>query len=377
MKVLIADTYYQKFLTHFQKKEYFGNDFLYSDAFEKLMLQRFGTSDAYSVNLKKQGIDAQEFVVNSHFLQNKWANERGMKTSRMYHIFPERLMRSKIPFNFTNNHSTLYDIFFEQIKEIRPDIIYVQDISYFSSKMLDHIKKYCRLLVGQIASPLPASDIVRGYDLILTSFPHFVDQIKGQGANSEFFRIGFDDRLLSLTDHGERSIDFSFVGGITRYHKQAVKLLDYLNEKCNLQVYGYGQSKLPFGSRLREVHRGEAWGLDMYRILSKSRITLNRHISTSENYANNMRLFEATGMGALLVTDKKDNISDYFKEDSEIVTYSSAAEAEEKVNYFLQHPEQAALIAKAGQARTLKDHTYETRMIELKEILLRNLKNKL
>ena len=36
-----------------------------------------------------------------------------------------------------------------------------------------------------------------GYDLILTSFPHFVSRIKEAGVASEYFRLGFDPRMLS------------------------------------------------------------------------------------------------------------------------------------------------------------------------------------
>ena len=40
----------------------------------------------------------------------------------------------------------------------------------------------------------------------------------------------------------------------------------------------------------------------MYNILSRSKISFNRHINVAENNANNMRLYEATGMGSLLLT---------------------------------------------------------------------------
>ncbi|WP_458392553.1 glycosyltransferase family protein [Rhizobium brockwellii] len=39
----------------------------------------------------------------------------------------------------------------------------------------------------------------------------------------------------------------------------------------------------------------------------------------------------------------------------------------------LTHPDKADAIAKAGQARTLKDHTYRSRMEELMPILARYL----
>ena len=35
----------------------------------------------------------------------------------------------------------------------------------------------------------------------------------------------------------------------------------------------------------------------MYRVLRQSKIALNRHSDVAEDHANNMRLYEATGVG--------------------------------------------------------------------------------
>ena len=82
-----------------------------------------------------------------------------------------------------------------------------------------------------------------------------------------------------------------------------------------------------------------------------------------------MRLYEATGMGSLLLTDHKDNLNEIFEIDKEIVTYKSKEEASDKAFYYLRNPDQLKKIALAGQKRTLKDHTYEKRMEELIIIL--------
>ena len=80
-----------------------------------------------------------------------------------------------------------------------------------------------------------------------------------------------------------------------------------------MQVYGYGAQNLPYNSKIRKNHRGERWGVDMYDILSRTKISFNRHINVAEKNANNMRLYEATGMGSLLLTDKKDNLKKLFE----------------------------------------------------------------
>jgi spore maturation protein CgeB len=97
----------------------------------------------------------------------------------------------------------------------------------------------------------------------------------------------------------------------------------------------------------------------MYDVLLRSKATLNRHISISENFANNMRMFEATGAGSLLITDLKSNLGEYFKIGTEVLAYETFDEAADLVKWSLVNEEKASEIAAAGQKRTLSDHTYE------------------
>ena len=107
----------------------------------------------------------------------------------------------------------------------------------------------------------------------------------------------------------------------------------------------------------------------MYNILYNSKISLNRHIDAAENHANNMRLYEATGVGTMLITDYKRDLDKLFIPGKEIETYRTEKELKDKVKFYLSHEEERQIIAKAGQKRTLGDHTYKKRMQELLQIL--------
>jgi SAM-dependent methyltransferase len=87
-----------------------------------------------------------------------------------------------------------------------------------------------------------------------------------------------------------------------------------------------------------------------------------------------MRLFEATGCGALLVTDYKDNLNELFEIGKEVVAYRSPEECAALIKYYLAHPDEAREIAWAGQQRTLREHTYTARMEQTAEILRRHLR---
>ena len=113
----------------------------------------------------------------------------------------------------------------------------------------------------------------------------------------------------------------------------------------------------------------------MYGTLRNSRITLNLHAindvrgAAATNFANNMRLSDASGVGTCLLTDAKDNLSDMFKPEEEVVTFADVDECVEKIRYLLDHDDERRTIARAGQERTLRDHTYGKRIAELAEVL--------
>ena len=58
-----------------------------------------------------------------------------------------------------------------------------------------------------------------------------------------------------------------------------------------------------------------------------------------------------------------------------MVADANHKDCEELIAYYLEHPGEAAAIAQAGQRRTLREHTYQCRMIELESILERHLRH--
>lgn len=374
MKVVILDTYYPRFLKTF----YVQHDGLghapSQEQTQTLLKAAFGTSDFYSRHLKSLGVDAHDLIANCVPLQKAWATENEVPFSAWALRLPHRTFRLPVIGARLAALPGLMEVAIAQVRALKPDVLYCQDLSFFPGHVLQELKSHVRLVVGQIACPLPPESFLKGYDLILTSFPHFVPRLQALGVASEYFRIGFDTRVLELLGTVQKDIGASFVGGISRHHGKAVPLLEYLATNTPIEFFGYGAKTLPRSSPIRRRHHGEVWGLDMYRALIRSKVTLNRHIDVAANNANNMRLYEATGVGSLLITDRKDNLGEIFEIGKEIVAYSSKEEAAELICYYLDHPEEATAIACAGQARTLREHTYRHRMEELVPVLARYLR---
>jgi hypothetical protein len=348
MRILIVDTCYPSFLgQHYTARpELRESD--YETQWRALMDMCFGTFDAYSHHLGPLGHEAHEVVANCEPLQRAWAAEHGVEEGEE-------------------------EIVLAQAKAFEPDVVYLQNLHYLSDDNLAALRRIARLVVGQIASAPPADGRLRRFDLLLTSFPHFVERFRSVGVDSEYFRIGFDPRVdARLAGEGSAESRFGavFVGALNRrHHRRANGLLGRAARRAPIDFWGYGVRGWPPWSPVRRRYHGEAWGIEMYRVLRDSRIALNRHIGVAGKFANNMRLYEATGVGTLLVTDAKVNLGELFEPGREVVTYTTADELAEQVRYYLAHEEERRAIATAGQQRTLREHGYDKRMVELANLL--------
>ena len=355
MKILIVDTFYTPYLQQLYRGSSLDQQ-SWAKQHKAHFAGGFGTGDAYSHGLARLGVEAIEIVANSVLLQQAWAQEH----------HPELLQSAP-------GAPKLLAILEAQIRWWKPTVLYVQDINWLPAAFLNHVKTLVEMVVGQNACPLAPGLDLTPYNLLLTSLPHYVGRFRSQGVPAAFFPIGFDERLLERhhTDR-PRSHMLTFIGGLGGSHSRGTQMLEAIAQELPLQVWGYGGQQLPADSTLRQRWRGEAWAEDMYGLLASSQITLNRHIDIADSYANNMRLYEATGMGACLLTDAKANLPALFEPDQEVVTYQTPQEAVSKLQQLLKCPQQAAAIARRGQLRVLRDHTYSQRMGLLVELLLRH-----
>lgn len=351
---LFLNTYYPGFLEHHYRLCPELLEAPYELQHKALQAACFGDSDFYSSGLRAAGWGSDDLVVNCQPLQASWAKERGVA-----------------------KETSLILIAIEQIRALRPQVLYLQDLGLATKEFCDAVRPSVELIVGQIASPIPPHAHLDGFDILISSFPHFVDDFRAQGRVAYYQPLAFDPRLLVRLRSDRRDLPLTFVGGLSPAHQDRQEFLAMLAQSTPIQFWGYGTQTLVQQAVDASRAHGEVWGFDMFSVLARSGITVNHHIDVAKTSANNMRLFEATGCGALLITDHKENLSDLFEIGSEVVAYRSGKECAELINYYLTHEDEALAIAKRGQARTLRDHTYETRMRHTAELLNRHLQLKI
>jgi hypothetical protein len=337
----------------------------------------FGTADFMSQAMTQLGHTAIEFHANNRALQEAWAAEHrhgriGWLTRGASALHP-RLAQRFIP--WSPHAERARDILAAQIAAFHPTILYNHDPTGFSAAWLRSVLPRDCALVGQIASARGNDTDWQAYDLMVSSLPNFVTWFKARGVVAEYLPLAFEPRVLAAVPQTRGDIPLSFVGSVSPDHRERFSFLETIAANDDLDLALWGEKRddaIDPNSKILQRHHGAAWGPDMFSLLRRSQLTLNKHIDVSEGYANNMRLFEATGTGACLVTDWKDNLAEFFAPAKEVVAYRSIEECIDLLRYFRTHETERAAIAAAGHARCLAEHRYERRMTQLAGILQRH-----
>lgn len=383
MRILILDTHYQESLSRAYENDPHLAQQTACDQLQAIYETGFGRADFLPLNLRKLGHEVEQFIVNAQPIQIRWAAENGVQIDptrstllkvqqRLKREMDRLRARPRIP--GMNIPQWELEVVEAQVRTFKPDVIFICDVLYLPAHLHRTLKKYTRLLVGEMAYPIPPALDLGPFDLIVSAAPHFVDRLRKAGARSEMLRLGFEQTVLERVGKQPKNAELAFIGSVLQgSHQQRRELLEELSRKVPLSCWGAGGETLPPGSPLRGRVKPPLWGYDMYRQLQRSKIALNIHIDMAEQFAANMRLYEATGVGTMLLTDWKTNLHELFELGKEVVAYRSIDECVELVNYYLAHDSEREAIAAAGQKRTLCEHSYYHRMQELTEILNRYL----
>jgi hypothetical protein len=385
MRLLKLGVYYANYLEQFYARRPGLAAEPYAAQHAALIADCFGSSDFWTNALSGLGYETRDLVANAEPLQKAWAAERGL-------VFGET--------------GWLFDITEAQVRDFRPDVLIVADYSTVTAAFLRRLRDVCpsiRLVLGWCGAPYGDGSVFGEWDVVLSCVPELVTHFREAGHRSRHVNHAFEPRVLEKLGGRDAApaADFVFIGSLVKsekFHLGREKLLSRLVEKTGLQLWS--EVGPPPPSRLRRAARllrhGRAmspppqssvearvarracpplFGLDMFGQLRAGRVALNTHIDISTHSASNMRLFEATGVGACLLTDWKENLGELFEPDAEVVAYRDAEECVEKVKYLLGHEHARRDIAAAGQRRTLRDHTFASRAALIDAVIREELSN--
>lgn len=407
MKLAYITVVYDDYINQFYAKNLPLIDQPYIQQKNKLDYDAFGWADFWNNALKPIGYEVLEVIVNIENLQKQWAKEN----------------------NCLGSQTSLGYIALQQIKQFQPDILWFDNYNVDLLKEILQEISSIKLVLGWSGSAVAKSNIWEYVDLVLSCAPESVTYLQFNGIKAEQIHHAFDPRINDRLNSKSKIIETCFIGQIIRsndFHLYREKLLEEICFHTQLLIFSSSANYNQKGSLkkslknlisdlleklivcleyfnldtkiflqrslLKYINSFQArfaksvspdlipflqpavFGLEMFQTLAQSKVALNIHADSSPLFASNMRLFETTGVGTCLLTDWKENLSELFDIDCEILAYQSSDECIEKVKWLLENPLKRESIAKAGQLRTLKDHTFENRAIKLDEIIKNNLK---
>jgi len=263
------------------------------------------------------------------------------------------------------------DIFyiFNKVKEHKPQIVLLNNVPTSIETLVQIIRPFTELIAGNIDSLYNKPSELKNIDIVFCYDFYKVLELRNSGITSYYQAEYFDKEMLFCFDKKQqRNIPISIIGNLDTITDGYKKFFENISDNIPIKLWGNLASLS--SSTVNKIYQGTISKNEHISIFSRSQITINPSIDNNFN----KRLFESTGCGALLISEYKDYLNSLFDIGKEIIVYRTPEECIDLIKYYLNHPDEAQTIAKAGQKRTLKDHTFESRIKKTAEILERHLR---
>lgn len=127
---------------------------------------------------------------------------------------------------------------------------------------------------------------------------------------------------------------------------------------------GWGWKNLSKIGKKFEIYNGTVDIYDQVKDYNKYSIVLNKHQAINHVNALNMRTFEAAGCGALVLHDDRQELESVYANNEEMIVYSRDNLHLQAEKIFSNNSYMSS-IAKAGEKRTLNEHTYLHRLHQM------------
>lgn len=253
-------------------------------------------------------------------------------------------------------------------KEFSPNLIWVDKGLLIDPQILKNCKKLpsSPLLIHYSPDDMMNPDnqsrfylrSIQLYDIHITTKTPNIEELKGLGAN----RVCFMDNAYCHAVHRpvpiadfDRKMYGGQIGFIGSYEEERSHSMLHI-AKSGLQVHIWGpgwENRNLVQHQNILIENRSLWREEYARVICSTEINLcflrkvNRDTQTT-------RSIEIPACGGFMVAERTDEHLQLFKEDEEVVFFSSDDELVEKLRYYIKHPEERLRIARAGRDRCLK-----------------------
>jgi spore maturation protein CgeB len=188
------------------------------------------------------------------------------------------------------------------------------------------------------------------FDLFLTNAPVCVPRYEALGARADVLPIATNEEFFHpVPPRPELACEVLVLG---RAHPDRVEPVRALVESFDTHVYGEGWEEHGIASR------GLIYGDDVLAALNSARITVIFFLTGGGHALVKVGLFDFPAAGALVFTNRFSEVERYLTYGREIVGFDSTADLLRQVRHYLDHPEEAEAVRRAGRERVLAEHTW-------------------
>lgn len=192
--------------------------------------------------------------------------------------------------------------------------------------------------------------IAATFDLFLTNAPACVPRYQALGARADVLPIATNEAFFHpVPPRPELACDVLVLG---RAHPDRGEPVRALVESFDTHVYGEGWDEHGIASR------GLIYGDDVLAALSSAKITVIFFRTGGGHALVKVGLFDFAAAGALVATNRFAEVEPYLTYGKEIIGFDSTADLLGQVRHYLDHPEEAEAVRRAGRERVLAEHTW-------------------
>lgn len=267
------------------------------------------------------------------------------------------------------DYSALNHALMAEARDFRPDILFTVQMDYeiWTETLLELQKMEGLALLtwttdDSFKFPMVSRYIGPYYDAISTTYSYRMADYKAAGIEGAYCtQWAANSHWMNPPKPAvECRYPVSFIGAAYGGRAETVEKL----KKAGIDVECFGHG-WPNGSIASD---------QIPVVMRDSVISLNFNAAFKIDAGNDMqikaRTFEVPGAGGFLLTDAAVQLNSVYQPGEEIATYGSFEELEQKIRYYLAHPEERDRIACAGYLKTAACHTYEQRLKGLLDFTL-------
>jgi spore maturation protein CgeB len=278
---------------------------------------------------------------------------------------------------------------FDIVKENMPDII-LHTKDELPAETFRALRQLARVIMWYPDPVIPDWLIpyVNACDVFLTMAEGLIPEFKKYNPNvfwltQAFEPLCFEVKGITKEDEKYFSSEVTFVGNLgskEQYLSRRSSLERVIDSGFKLKWWGpkiprkFSTVPLLIGKMGRAYGGKFIWGEEYAKVARLSKIFLAFDSMPHIRKSMSARMYTAVGCGAFYMCRHVDGIEEVLRPGEEIVTFRSDDEMINMIRYYLKNDEPRLKIAKEGQKRVLKDHTYGIRakqMIEIIEGLLK------